>query len=458
MSSSKSATALAPHVVPLATGATRALKGVALSPTDWFLLSRLDGRTNIHMLSQMCGMNDAEGISSVERLWEGGLVSLPGRLDRGTEPAPEAAQTRPMPVFRVSEPAPGSGVSAVAPGSGAPAVASSGSAAPTSLVLSSELANRGFPVSFGAFRVSDAELAGGTALTDEQKKVVLYFHHHMRRVTYYTFLGVDPKADDRTVRAAYFALSKQFHPDRWFRKDTGPFRDRIEDIFKWLNRANGVLMHTSKRRGYDNLLLKGYLGEWQLEDLERGGASGGPSSGPIRSPSRAVPPVSTPSRGMDPSLRETAAREIPSRTVTERRPEVVASGAAPGSSVERDEAGRRAAQVFKARARHAESAGDWRMAIDQYQRAVELEPSTELRIALIECMLRGQAKISEIERELAVAAGTGEPDTRVILLQAEVAYRKGDVEVAQSMYEQVLARDASNPVARLGLGRIRGTD
>jgi curved DNA-binding protein CbpA len=448
MSSSKAGTALAPHVVPLATGAKRALEGATLSPSDWFLLSRLDGRTNIHMLAQMCGMNDADGISSVERLWEGGLVSLPGRLDRDAGPAPQGAQTRPMPVFRASE-----SVRAPEP-----------SAAPVSSVLGADLANRGFPMSFAAFRVGPGELEGGTALTDEQKKVVLYFHHHMRRVTYYTFLGVDPKSNDVALRSAYFALSKQFHPDRWFRKDTGPFKARIEDIFKWLNRANGVLMHTSKRRGYDNLLRKGYLGEWQLEDQERSKGGGASVPLPSRPPapmnasSRPTPPVSTPSRGLERSLRETTAREMPNRTITERQPELAGGGAAPGSSVERDEAGRRAAQVFKARARHAESSGDWRMAIDQYQRAVELEPSTELRIALIECMLLGQAKISEIERELAAAAGTGVPDTRVIILQAEVAYRKGDVEVAQSMYEQVLSRDPANPVARLGLSRIRGTD
>jgi len=48
----------------------------------------------------------------------------------------------------------------------------------------------------------------------------------------HALLGVEPDADAKEVKKAYFRLSKEFHPDRFFRRDIGPFKERLDRIFK----------------------------------------------------------------------------------------------------------------------------------------------------------------------------------------------------------------------------------
>ncbi|MFP6639661.1 MAG: J domain-containing protein, partial [Myxococcota bacterium] len=50
-------------------------------------------------------------------------------------------------------------------------------------------------------------------------------------------LGVAENADEKKVKRAYFKLSREFHPDRYFRRDLGPYRARLERLFKEIQRA-----------------------------------------------------------------------------------------------------------------------------------------------------------------------------------------------------------------------------
>lgn len=267
-------------------------------------------------------------------------------------------------------------------------------------VLSLELAPKNWPVRFEQFTFDPNEMATGTALTDEQKQVVLYFHYHLRRVSYYDLMSLAKDADRREVKRAYFALSKAFHPDRWFRKDVGLFGERIEEVFKWLNRAYGVLGNPRKRKGYDRLLQRGYVGEWQLE---------GPTRDDSERPTRPMPAVPT----------------------------------------------QRSTGIIEVRARQAAAGGDWAGAADLYQRALKLAPTTELRIRMVECMLKANLDPAQIDKEIAGAADADRNDVRLLALEAEVARRMDDTERARRCYESMLKREPDNPVARLGLDRLR---
>jgi len=48
---------------------------------------------------------------------------------------------------------------------------------------------------------------------------------------YHEILGVAADADRKALRKAYFALSKELHPDRFFRRSVGPFGKRLDRIF-----------------------------------------------------------------------------------------------------------------------------------------------------------------------------------------------------------------------------------
>jgi curved DNA-binding protein len=65
---------------------------------------------------------------------------------------------------------------------------------------------------------------------------------------YYKVLDVDPKADEKTIKSAFYAQSKLLHPD------VTPDDEQAPDKFKELVEAYEVLGDTKKRQEYDNVL------------------------------------------------------------------------------------------------------------------------------------------------------------------------------------------------------------
>ncbi len=66
---------------------------------------------------------------------------------------------------------------------------------------------------------------------------------------YYKLLGIDPKADRQTVKQAYLAKIKEWHPDK------NPGRaDEAEEKTKVLNQAYHTLGDPEQRKNYDRML------------------------------------------------------------------------------------------------------------------------------------------------------------------------------------------------------------
>jgi curved DNA-binding protein len=95
---------------------------------------------------------------------------------------------------------------------------------------------------------------------------------------YYKILGVDKKATDKEIKAAYRKLARKYHPDM------NPNNPQAEARFKEINEANEVLGDPEKRSKYDHLGA-----DWQRWQ-QRGGRPGdfdwsqwaaGPSSGRV---------------------------------------------------------------------------------------------------------------------------------------------------------------------------------
>src|SRR5438309_9994917 len=80
---------------------------------------------------------------------------------------------------------------------------------------------------------------------------------------YYRILGVDRKADDKTIKSAYRRLARKHHPDVAKGKDTA-------ERFKEINEAYDVLSDPEKRRRYDSLGP-----DWQRYATGPGGPGGG---------------------------------------------------------------------------------------------------------------------------------------------------------------------------------------
>lgn len=119
-----------------------------------------------------------------------------------------------------------------------------------------------WPIPFDQFMFDPVELETEVDLSMEKRKQVIYYQYHLQKVTYYDLFQVDRNVPDKDLRKIYFKLSKEFHPDLFFRKNLGPYKKKIEEIFRWMSTAYAVLTDPHKKASYDGCLAQGYLGDW----------------------------------------------------------------------------------------------------------------------------------------------------------------------------------------------------
>ena len=149
------------------------------SSVEFFLLSRIDGRTPWCILREMGGMTVEESDLCLESWLAAGYVQV-------------------------------SHVDGIAEG-------------PT-------------PFPFGASSSSllsiDPELDLDVATQQRVKEMLLLLGQSDP-----SLLGVSADTDEKNIKRAYFKLSREFHPDRFFRRELGPYRVEIERLFKAIQRA-----------------------------------------------------------------------------------------------------------------------------------------------------------------------------------------------------------------------------
>jgi tetratricopeptide (TPR) repeat protein len=171
---------------------------LVLSPEEGFLLSRIDGVTPWRLLVEMSGVDAAHAEQCLDAwLVAGAIETVAGadsnsvRLD--TSPTAPTAPTEHPTECRDAA---GIDLSRVDP----------------SLEIDVKTQKR--------ILEFEARQGGG-------------YHHR---------LGIDPGADIRTIKKAYFKLSREFHPDRFFRCDLGPYSERLPLIFKTILEAYDALL------------------------------------------------------------------------------------------------------------------------------------------------------------------------------------------------------------------------
>lgn len=93
---------------------------------------------------------------------------------------------------------------------------------------------------------ASAALDPGLDLPLEAQERILAFEARLER-PYHELLGVPRTADPKVVKRAYFELSKEFHPDRYFRRQIGHFADRLERVFARIAEAYELLSDPTTR-------------------------------------------------------------------------------------------------------------------------------------------------------------------------------------------------------------------
>jgi hypothetical protein len=179
--------------------------GVSLTPLEGFVLSRVDGQTSYEDLCQLTGLGAEPTLEILRKLKRERLIVEPGG-----DPPPRPSGPR-----AVAEPS--------APAGQKPPPA----ATPVSLLEALD----------DLSPVDPAELAGGPDLDAATKARVVRLHRRLATIKPHELLGVAPGADPAAVKKAYFAASKELHPDRFYGREIGPFRGKLSDIFTQLTRA-----------------------------------------------------------------------------------------------------------------------------------------------------------------------------------------------------------------------------
>jgi len=171
--------------------------GLSLSPAEGFLLSRIDGRTPWAVLLEIGGLAPEEIEERLKRWTEEGILVLTEAVERaGDGPSPDPAEE---------------------------------AGTPEAVRVAVEYA-------------IDADLD----LAVDLQRRICEFDAALDQ-PYHALLGVDRDADTRAIKRAYFELSKQFHPDRYFRRNIGDYALRLDRIFKKIVEAYELLSDPATR-------------------------------------------------------------------------------------------------------------------------------------------------------------------------------------------------------------------
>ncbi|HEX4803459.1 MAG TPA: DnaJ domain-containing protein [Myxococcaceae bacterium] len=97
----------------------------------------------------------------------------------------------------------------------------------------------------------DAAMAEQVDLDADRKKEILSLERALDRLNHFEVLGLRPGASAGEVKKAYHEASRRYHPDRFFEKNLGSFRARVERIFKRIHDSYSVLSDVDLRAQYE---------------------------------------------------------------------------------------------------------------------------------------------------------------------------------------------------------------
>jgi curved DNA-binding protein CbpA len=197
------------------------LRVLPIGPAEAFVLSRVDGATSELEIAEAAGIElSAVGVT-LEELARLGAI----RFDERARDQPSRA---PRPAPRRSGPA-----------RMGPIIEANGS---------------GEPHHPAAALYDPKDLDEVVELELERKRTILDAFHRLDSVTHYQLLHVDPSADKRAIKNAYYEIVNVFHPDRYFGKQLGSFKGKLERVFSRLTEAHDALTRSAPRAEYDAYL------------------------------------------------------------------------------------------------------------------------------------------------------------------------------------------------------------
>ncbi len=211
-----------------------------VGPEEYFLLSRIDGTTQLRSVLLDSGLSVDKAVGIVMRLRSIGALLLPGEASPPAAAATRAVTPTPTTPHKTSptqptQPAqPAQLALRTAAGSAPPA-------SPGGIPFTHDL-------TLPAMSPDEVRaLAEDIDLTDTERRRILAMARLLDKNDPHLLLGVSGAADPKTLKRAYFLLSKEVHPDRYYGKRLGSFAERLTAVFEATSRAYNKITNGNKR-------------------------------------------------------------------------------------------------------------------------------------------------------------------------------------------------------------------
>jgi hypothetical protein len=241
---------------------------LTLSPTDGFVLSRVDGATSAREVIAMMSLPPEETQKSLFGLVCTGIIEFTETTRRGF-----AKDARSGPAGRSAEPRP---ATPAPPVSEKPAPTYAPPPPPPEAPSPNPVFREPSPPPPPAPLPPPPKL---DPASEARRQEILEIHAGLKTRTHFEILGIPRASTEVQVKEAYFRLAKRFHPDVHHDPSLSDLRDRLEAIFIRLGEAYETLRNPRTRAAYEERL--GSSARVQ---------SGGDTSAPAASPAPAADP------------------------------------------------------------------------------------------------------------------------------------------------------------------------
>lgn len=232
-----------------------------LSPTEGFVLSRVDGRMSYDEICMVSGLGREETLRILREFKQARLILGPGEVALGS--SRKGSHTGHTPAVVA---APGSQASAPAHAAraeparvqtaGRPAAPVAVAARPRGKAVEpapSRAAEKAPRTPIGPLQrlddgseVAAEDLADWPDAPEELKVRIIRLHRRLRQLSAWDLLGVEKDAANPTIKRAFGVASKELHPDRYFGKNLGSFKAKLAAIFARLSEAAQEIEHSRK--------------------------------------------------------------------------------------------------------------------------------------------------------------------------------------------------------------------
>lgn len=229
------------------------ISGYQFDQDSYFLWSRFDGHTSTRDVILMVGMPTDKAIRILQSLRSAGALLRPGETPNSVERLLADARARQEQAAREQAAREQAAQEQAAREQAAQEQAAQEQAAREQAQAAQEPVAREeqAPTAEDLDPDEQAAMAADVDLAQDFKMRVIAMRRKARDANYFELFDLPRDVDKRTLKRVYFKLSKEFHPDRYYGKNTGPFAPWLADVFNTISGAFKVLGNKRERKRYE---------------------------------------------------------------------------------------------------------------------------------------------------------------------------------------------------------------